>query len=458
MFVLQNAPVPDLSLPDLSITTFPSAHNFSDFDLTFYVTESVDGIVVTAQYDIDLFEQSTIKSLLDQFHNALTTFVVQPDLRIDAFALQRHGEEQLKTDTIAKPRNARFKDFIAKNKAPSFAASGNFVDFRPMYENDMLLLLATPKRPNIDPIEWVRSNREDVLRKLTKHGAILFRGFDIPNTDQFNNFVSAVTPDLLDYFEASTPRKQISGNIYTSTEYHASETIILHSEMSYAHDWPMRIWFYCDLPSPKGGETPIADNRKILELLPPEIRSRFVTKAVMYTRTCSRTIGLSWENIFRTDDPEKVQSYCRQAGIGMKWLDNNETLKTQQVRPAVATHPVTGDTVWFNQAPAYHYSSINRSILDQLLKVVAEEDLPRNAFFGDGLSFTESELSAVLDAYEKAQVIFPWNKGDVLLLDNMLVSHGRNPYEGNRRIAVAMADLYSTISPELSLTVDGKTT
>jgi alpha-ketoglutarate-dependent taurine dioxygenase len=35
-------------------------------------------------------------------------------------------------------------------------------------------------------------------------------------------------------------------------------------------------------------------------------------------------------------------------------------------------------------------------------------------------------------------ISFRWERGDVLLLDNYLVAHGRNPYEGPRKILVAM--------------------
>jgi len=37
-------------------------------------------------------------------------------------------------------------------------------------------------------------------------------------------------------------------------------------------------------------------------------------------------------------------------------------------------------------------------------------------------------------------VAFPWETHDVLLLDNMLVCHGRKPYKGERTILVAMGD------------------
>jgi alpha-ketoglutarate-dependent taurine dioxygenase len=37
-------------------------------------------------------------------------------------------------------------------------------------------------------------------------------------------------------------------------------------------------------------------------------------------------------------------------------------------------------------------------------------------------------------------VELPWRQGDILLIDNMLTAHARNPFTGPRKVVVAMAD------------------
>ena len=75
--------------------------------------------------------------------------------------------------------------------------------------------------------------------------------------------------------------------------------------------------------------------------------------------------------------------------------------------------------------------------------VFAEEDLPRNAYFGDGSPISDVDLAEIRGAIDAATVAFPWQARDVLLLDNMLVAHGRNPYRGERKILAALAQPYS---------------
>ena len=78
-----------------------------------------------------------------------------------------------------------------------------------------------------------------------------------------------------------------------------------------------------------------------------------------------------------------------------------------------------------------------------MLEALAEGDLPRNALYGDGAPIADAELDAVRAAIRSSTVSFPWQRGDILILDNMLVAHGRHAFSGERRIVVAMARRYA---------------
>ena len=56
-------------------------------------------------------------------------------------------------------------------------------------------------------------------------------------------------------------------------------------------------------------------------------------------------------------------------------------------------------------------------------------------------------------AYRQETVAFPWETGDVLMLDNMLVAHGRESYSGPRKILAAMGEAYTRPSREKSKSI-----
>ncbi|MGK3988242.1 TauD/TfdA family dioxygenase [Sorangium sp. So ce136] len=277
--------------------------------------------------------------------------------------------------------------------------------------------------------------------ELTRYGAVLFRGFAVRSLADFHAFVRLVTPELLDYTFGSTPRSHVQDRIYTSTEYPAHQHIPLHNEQSYTLDWPLKIWFHCAQAAPEGGSTPLADSREVYRRIPPRIRERFAAKKVMYVRNYGNGLDLPWQKVFGTSDRAEVERFCRTAGIECSWKADGE-LRTRQVCQAVATHPRTGEHVWFNQAHLFHVSNLEPAAREALLSIFAEQDLPRNALYGDGSPIEGAALDEIRDVYRQLAVEFAWREGDVLLADNMLVAHGRAPYRGPRKVLVAMAEPY----------------
>ncbi len=313
------------------------------------------------------------------------------------------------------------------------------VSTEPLRPDGRLPLLATPAVAGIDVVSWAGRNRELVRSRLIENGAILFRGFPIDGPDGFEQLIAAVSGPLLEYEYGSTPRTRVGGRIYTSTEYPAHQEIPLHNEMSYARDWPLKIWFLCVAPSPQGGETPIADSRRVFQRIDPALRDRMIGKGVLYVRNYGPGLDVPWQKVFQTEERTRVEELCRAAGIDFEWRTGNR-LRTREVCQAAERHPVTHETVWFNQAHLFHISNLSAEARDQLLASYASEDLPRNASYGDGSPFDDADLERIREAYRAEAVVFPWQAGDVLMVDNMLTAHARKPYSGPRRVVVGMAE------------------
>jgi alpha-ketoglutarate-dependent taurine dioxygenase len=300
-------------------------------------------------------------------------------------------------------------------------------------------LVVTPNAEGVNLAEWSGINRGLIERELLEHGAILFRGFGMESAVRFEQLARSLSPELLDYKERAAPRTEVGGNIYTSTEYPPDQTIPLHHEMSYSHNWPTKLWFFCQQPSEQGGRTPIADDREVFKKIDPAIKKRFMRKRVMYIRNYGEGVDLPWQEVFQTTERAVVEQYCRLAHMTCEWR-GKDRLRTRAIRQVIAVHPRTGETVWFNHAHMFHVSNLQADVRAALLSQFADDELPRNAFYGDGSRIETSILDEIRLIYSQSSVRFFWQKGDVLMLDNFLASHGREPFTGPREILVAMAD------------------
>jgi alpha-ketoglutarate-dependent taurine dioxygenase len=296
----------------------------------------------------------------------------------------------------------------------------------------------------LDPVEWAAGRREEVESLLLRHGALYFRDFAPMSAADFERFIRGVAGEPLEYGEPTSPRSPVAGRIYTSTDHPASQRIFLHNENSYANDWPMKLFFLCLTPAEAGGETPVADSRRIYRRLAPPLRERFAEKRILYVRNYGGGMGLSWQEVFRTNDRSEVEAFCRAAGYECLWRGDGR-LTTRRVGQAVATHPRTGEAVWFNHGAFFHLSTLEPALREALLASVPEEDVPYNTFYGDGSPIEPDALDEVREAYRLETVARPWHAGGVLMLDNMLAAHGRAPFEGPRKVLVGMAEPFSAL-------------
>ena len=285
----------------------------------------------------------------------------------------------------------------------------------------------------------LRGRIDEALRRV---GGVLLRGFEVPTVEHFQQVAKAFGHPLLNYEFASTPRSAVSAGVYTSTEYPAHQHIPLHNEQAYTREWPMKIWFHCVTASPVGGETPIADSRAVYRRMPAAIRERF-EQGLLYVRNYG-DFDVPWQTVFNTHDRDEVQAFCQRARIDCQWKADGG-LRTTQRCQGVETHPVTGEKVWFNQAHLFHASNLQPEVRESLEELLGVDDLPRNVLFADGSPIDDALFDEVRQVLAAETVSFAWQAGDVLMLDNMLVAHARNPFKGPRKVVVAMAEPHGNL-------------
>lgn len=293
-----------------------------------------------------------------------------------------------------------------------------------------------------------RSRVEDCLARI---GAVLFRGFDVGGASGFEAAAEVFAERLHDYEQGISPRRQVAGKVYTSTEVDARYVIPMHCEMAYSPDPPRRLLFHCHQPAAKGGETPIADVRRVYARVQPALREKLEREGVLLFQMMGELDGFraGWPAAFGTTSRAEVERLCAGRGIGVRWLQDG-ALRLEIRGPAVVRHPRTGEPVWFNNLLVNHdhYSRVlwqgGLRLTAAALRVIEwlrpASRRPFDCYFGGGERIGVAALAQLRAAFEAETVRFPWRAGDVLLLDNFAVAHGREAYAGPRAVQVVLLD------------------
>ncbi|MFP3599147.1 TauD/TfdA family dioxygenase [Chryseobacterium sp. SIMBA_029] len=283
--------------------------------------------------------------------------------------------------------------------------------------------------------EWITLNKNLVKENLYKYGAILFRNFnsDIAG-NSFKEIVANYVEETIEYDLGAGNRSKVIDNIYISTFHPKEEDLEMHNEMSYTSFWPKEIMFYCETPSLGDGATPLCDGRKIWNLLKPETKKKFTDLSIMYVRKLGGMFGgQTWQMVFDTDDKTVAEKKCAENNIDFEWQDN-DVMVMKWIGPVTVVHPVTQEICWFNHC--YFFNSI--MLNNDMKTVLTIQDIPFYCYYGDGSAIEIETLMELKDVYEKTKSCFLWEKGDLLLVDNILISHGRNSFKGERKVLVAM--------------------
>ncbi|HET8842660.1 MAG TPA: condensation domain-containing protein, partial [Ktedonobacteraceae bacterium] len=421
-------------LPGVIVSQFPLVTEGVQGDLILSLLRSRKGLNAAFLYSTDLFEEATIARMARQFITVLEAMVRNLEEGVDTLASVLREEQEAR---VQGSRN-RQRLMQLKPKAINLQETQVVQTGYLSAQGTLPLVIRPGHKGRINLLDWSQGNRQMLEEELLKHGAILFRDFNISSLAEFERF-----GELLDeHSEHTITMGEGKSDLYTSIFYPPEKKLLWHNENSFNHSWPRKIWFYCAQPAEVGGETPLVDSRAVFQHLDPQIQDAFLTKQIMYVRNYGEELGLPWQTIFRTTEKQAVEAYCRSANIGYAWKDGNR-LRTWQVRPAILTHPERQERLWWNQATHWHPACLEPDVRASLRSLFAEEEMPRHCFYGDGSPIEDAVMQEVMRVYAELEVSFPWQQGDILMVENMLVAHARNPFDGPRKIYVSMGDMLS---------------
>jgi alpha-ketoglutarate-dependent taurine dioxygenase len=317
---------------------------------------------------------------------------------------------------------------------------------------------------------WLRQRPDWVQDRLTEHGALLLRGFPVYSPAEFERVARAIDDNLQNEYLGTSPRNGLTDYVFTASELPPYYPIPQHCEMSFVAHPPRRVFFCCLLPPAAGsGETPLVDFRAVWRELSPAVRERFVQGGIRIVRNYSGPAGggrfdlwklKRWDEMFLTTDPGVVEAKCRDEGFEVQWLPD-QSLRLISTQPVYRDHPRTGERVWHNHTQVFHLSAApgeyrriarlrptlrNRALAQISRLLVGVQRWSKSAdqhamhcIYADGREIPDADMEHVRDLIWRHLVITPWQRGDVVAIDNHSVAHGRLPYSGPREVAVCWA-------------------
>jgi hypothetical protein len=182
------------------------------------------------------------------------------------------------------------------------------------------------------------------------------------------------------------------------------------------------------------------DVREVHAKFDKELLEKFRTKGLMYVRNFVPGVDVPWQEFFKTDDKAKVEEACHKEGMTCEWTGGGG-LRVRQHTRAVWNHPKTGEPIFFNQVQLHHLYCLGEDVRASMRSLFKDEDMPRNVYFGDGTPIDDTTMEYIDKLYWELCVAFPWQVGDMIMVENMLVAHARKPYVGPRKICVAMGEM-----------------
>lgn len=254
----------------------------------------------------------------------------------------------------------------------------------------------------------------EVIEQFKSSSLLLFRGFDV-DTDKFKAFTELFSTNFVSYVGGAYSREMINGDktLLSVTGGKLNIAVPLHGEMYYRKHKPDLLWFYCASPAVKDGETTVCDGSQIYNKLSSSTQRLFQEKRLKYIRTYPTG---TWQKIYQSDDLNHVQAVCNENDLELQV--NADSITTIYVTSAIKES--RGDKVFINN----------------ILPVVAQEvngSTSSLVRFEDDAKIPNAVVNEIKDVTEQLIKLVSWQTGDILMIDNTRLLHGRRSFADTQR-------------------------
>lgn len=284
---------------------------------------------------------------------------------------------------------------------------------------------------------WIGENKERLLGQLARHGAILLRGMPLSTDRDFDSVIQCFGLNNFTYAESlsNAVRRNRTERVFTANEAPATVSIYLHHEMAQTPVYPSKLFFFCEQAAESGGATPLCRSDILLQRLEqqaPAFVAACREKGVRYSNVmpdvddAGSGQGRSWRSTLSTEEKSTAEAKLRKLGYEWQWLDQDSLRVTTAILPAIR-RTENGREVFFNQLiAAFRGWKDVRNTGEKAIR------------FGDDSPISGEGMAQAIRLGDELSFDIPWQTGDVALVDNFLVMHGRRPFEGQRRILASL--------------------
>lgn len=297
-------------------------------------------------------------------------------------------------------------------------------------------------------IKWMEENREQLDKALVDFGTLVFRGFAFKTAEDFDRYSSLYDRYAGGYVAGASPRSSVVGNVMESTRLAPHFLIWLHQEMAYLPNYPSRIAFFGRMVPEQGGATIIGDMREFTRRMPQDFRDLIEKHGVRGVRNYAPLGGGAqvarhlddkpWDEGFGTSDRGEVEEICASMGIKPIWNDDG-SLTVVTITDAFSVHPVTGERIYrsilHTNNRTYEHFGQDNPVWDEARK---HQAFHTGYALGNGVALTPEQSREVEELVDSLIVRWQWQDGDIMLVDNLQVAHGRDPFVGDRETLVTM--------------------
>ncbi len=286
--------------------------------------------------------------------------------------------------------------------------------------------------------DWVARHRKVLLAHMASDGAVVVRGLPVVDAETFDSFVEAVGLPAFPYADSLSNAHRISftERVFSANEAPAHLSIFLHHEMAQTPLPPSALFFFCEFAASEGGATPLCRSDILWETLCARdavFARDCENKGLRYTNVMAgaadpgSSMGRSWRSTFAAETKEDAEKRLRELGYSWEWLADDALRATTPTLPAVKVLP-DGRQSFFNQLIA-----ATQGWKD------TRNDPARAITFGDGSPLPDEGVETANAIANELTFDLMWKPGDVCLVNNDRVMHGRKPFVGKRRVLAALA-------------------